>query len=187
MKERTPEQIERQRERCREYQRNHSLELAEKKRIYNANHKSQIKERSHKYYIEHKDVLNEKNAEYHRTHKDEIAKVVKRYDATHRNEIAANQLKLKIDVLTHYGNGKCACVKCGCSDVRTLTIDHVNGGGNNHRRISGLSGGTEMYRWLKKQKYPTGYQTLCMNDQFIKKLDNKEGSNKKRGDFASPL
>jgi hypothetical protein len=37
-----------------------------------------------------------------------------------------------------------------------------------------MSGGLEFYRWLIKNNYPEGYQTLCMNDQFIKKAENKE-------------
>lgn len=81
--------------------------------------------------------------------------------------------ELKIEVLTHYGYGILACVKCGFSDIRALTIDHINGGGWRHRRKLGLSGNM-FYRWLKRTKYPTGYQTLCMNCQFIK---SAEGGN----------
>lgn len=77
-------------------------------------------------------------------------------------------------VLTHYGDGKCACVKCGFDDVRALSIDHIAGQGNRIRRE--LNFGGQMYHWLKMQGYPKGYQTLCMNCQFVKRIENKECS-----------
>ena len=76
--------------------------------------------------------------------------------------------------LVHYGNGKCACVKCGFDDVRALSIDHIDGRGNHFRQQNPMGG--QVYHWLKMQGYPTGYQTLCMNCQFIKRSDNKESS-----------
>ena len=75
------------------------------------------------------------------------------------------QIELKIKVLTHYGNGKCACVKCGFDDIRALSIDHIGGGGREHMRNAKIG---NMYLWLWKQNFPDGYQTLCMNCQFIK-------------------
>lgn len=58
----------------------------------------------------------------------------------------------------HYG-WACAC--CGESNPGFLTIDHVNGGGNKHRKEVG--GGNAFYAWLIRQGYPDGYQTLCYN------------------------
>ena len=86
--------------------------------------------------------------------------------------------KVKEEVLTHYGNGKCACVKCDFADIRALSIDHINGGGVSHRRNI-KCGGSSLYIWLRKNKYPEGYQTLCMNCQFIKSAINKECTGKK--------
>lgn len=74
------------------------------------------------------------------------------------------------ECLIHYGNGKLACVKCGFSDERALSIDHINGGGTQERKSKG---GNTSYR-LKKANYPEGYQTLCMNCQFIKRTENNE-------------
>ena len=81
--------------------------------------------------------------------------------------------KLKIQVLEHYGNGKLACVKCGFLDIRALTIDHINGGGNAERKRLNRTG-LRIYVWLKNQGFPSGYQTLCMNCQMIKKSQNGE-------------
>lgn len=76
----------------------------------------------------------------------------------------------KLEVLGHYGkNGKPVCVVCGENRVLCLTIDHINGGGMKHRKlVTGGSGGSRFYYWLKRNGYPEGYQTLCMNDNFLK-------------------
>lgn len=81
----------------------------------------------------------------------------------------------KILVLTHYGNGKLACVKCGFSDIRALSIDHINGGGS-EERIAKIKRGTKFYSWLMKNNYPLGFQTLCMNCQWIKRDERREYS-----------
>ena len=79
----------------------------------------------------------------------------------------------KAEVLTHYGGGKCACVKCGESRMACLSIDHIEGGGNK-QRVGNLRASTTFYRWLKAEGYPKGYQTLCMNCQFVKRFDRGE-------------
>lgn len=79
---------------------------------------------------------------------------------------------VKIDVLEHYGGGKLACVRCGFSDIRALTLDHVNGNGADDRKLRGSGG--RLYFYLRRFGYPEGYQTLCMNCQFIKAHENKE-------------
>lgn len=75
----------------------------------------------------------------------------------------------KESVLTYYGNGKYACVRCGFDDSRALSIDHINGGGCKHKQQ--ISNG-EMYKWLMDNNYPSGYRTLCMNCQWITKSEN---------------
>jgi hypothetical protein len=83
----------------------------------------------------------------------------------------------KLEVLTHYGNNKCACVKCGFDDIRALSIDHIDSNGAEQRKSlykKNKAGGIVFYKWLKKQGYPIGYQTLCMNCQFIKRCEKRE-------------
>lgn len=66
-------------------------------------------------------------------------------------------------VINHYGV-VCAC--CGESEIVFLVIDHINGGGNTHRKVTGS--GSNFYYWLIKNKYPIGYQVLCHNCNFAK-------------------
>ena len=92
----------------------------------------------------------------------------------HSEQCRKHNKKLKIEVLTHYGNGKLACVVCGEARINCLSIDHIKGDGAKHRREIGKSGGRSLWYWLKRNGYPEGYQTLCMNDQWIKRHENKE-------------
>ena len=72
--------------------------------------------------------------------------------------------KTKIDTLNVYGNCKCAI--CNIENLDVLSIDHINGGGNQHRKEIGRIGGVDFYCWLKNNNYPKGYRVLCMNCQF---------------------
>jgi hypothetical protein len=60
------------------------------------------------------------------------------------------------EVLSHYGE-KCIC--CGESELKFLTIDHIDGGGNSHREKIG----SNIYRWLIKNSFPQGFRILCFN------------------------
>lgn len=66
--------------------------------------------------------------------------------------------KLVNEVITYYGG---ACICCGNITKAHLTIDHIGGGGNQHAREIGR--GVALYRWLKRNKFPTGFQVLCAN------------------------
>lgn len=91
-----------------------------------------------------------------------------RYTIDAKRRLVSNQ-KLKVEVLNHYGYGKCSCFRCGFSDLRALTLDHING-----RKRSSDKYGQRLYRQLKEDGYPEGYMTLCMNCQFIKKVEAGE-------------
>jgi hypothetical protein len=74
---------------------------------------------------------------------------------------------LKIDTFNIYGG--CRCELCGEKDLRILSIDHIAGGGRRHRKSLGINGGNPFYRWLRDNKYPSGYRVLCFNCQSIEK------------------
>ena len=95
------------------------------------------------------------------------------FKARHRKESKRFRDRVKILVLTHYAKGKLACVQCGFNDIRALSIDHMDGGGSNHKKSLGLKSNT-FYQWLVANGYPDSYQTLCMNCQFIKRVEHDE-------------
>lgn len=61
-------------------------------------------------------------------------------------------------VINAYGN-KCNC--CNEDTFEFLTIDHINGGGHQHRKEV-----KNIYSWLIKNNFPSGFRTLCMNCNF---------------------
>lgn len=100
--------------------------------------------------------------QYYQSHKKEI-------NANHKRDYEKNRGKrqqihrryyreLKQKILDHYGF-ECAC--CGVSEFEFLTIDHMNGGGNKHRKEVGS--GVAFYLWLIRNNYPKGFQILCYN------------------------
>lgn len=70
-------------------------------------------------------------------------------------------------VLTHYG-GK--CVECNESKPTCLAIDHIEGGGNTHRKKIGKYG-SGFFKWLIDNDFPEGFQILCHNCNMDKYLN----------------
>jgi hypothetical protein len=70
---------------------------------------------------------------------------------------------LREEVLNAYGN-MCKC--CGETEKVFLSIDHINGGGNAHRKAVGGSS-HQIYLWLKRFNFPQNdFRCLCMNCQI---------------------
>jgi hypothetical protein len=76
--------------------------------------------------------------------------------------------KLRREVFDQYGS---ICQCCGESNFLFLQLDHVNNDGAKERKELGLVGGHSFYRYLKKQNYPEGYQVLCANCNFGKRMN----------------
>jgi len=119
-----------------------------------------VKAYRHQYYLQHREENYQRNRDYQKAHRKEI---------NERNRLRRQQIKK--EVLIHYGKGVLACIHCGFADIRALSIDHINGGGTKHYREIGNA---HLSEWLRKQGFPEGYQTLCMNCQWIKRAIRKE-------------
>lgn len=79
--------------------------------------------------------------------------------------------KCKQEVLNHYGK-VCAC--CGEKSLYFLTLDHPKNNGKEHKgNGKNRYKGEALYRFLKKNDYPTGIQVLCFNCN-IGKRNNKD-------------
>lgn len=69
--------------------------------------------------------------------------------------------KLKYEVFMHYSEDLMICNCCGETTIKFLTLDHINGNGAQHRKEVGSA--RQVYRDLRKNNYPEGYQILCYN------------------------
>ena len=87
--------------------------------------------------------------------------------ATESEKTRRSQDRCREQVFEAYGGYKCNC--CGETERMFLSIDHVHNDGASQRK-AGLYGGsgTAFYIWLRKNKFPSGYQVLCMNCQIGK-------------------
>lgn len=73
-----------------------------------------------------------------------------------RKHTAVRQL-----VVEHYSVGTNRCARCGESRLQCLDVDHIDGGGRNHRKQVGRGYG--FYCWLRRNGLPIGYRVLCAN------------------------
>jgi len=105
---------------------------------------------------ERRETLNRASREYYVKNREVVKASKKRY-----------RDNMKIKVLRHYSHGTMKC-KCGYSDTRALCIDHINGGGVQHRKKIGES---NLYIWLVRNNYPKGFQVLCHNCNIVKKIE----------------
>lgn len=72
------------------------------------------------------------------------------------NSLHEKNLKLKKLVMSKYGN---ICQCCSEDELFFLSIDHINGGGRQHRDKIG----NHLYNWLRRNNFPPGFQVLCLN------------------------
>ena len=70
--------------------------------------------------------------------------------------------KLKLEVFSHYSNGKPKCACCEWDkDMNGLSLDHIHGR-KDPKEPKGLSS-SRLYRYVKKSGYPPTFRVLCLN------------------------
>lgn len=79
-----------------------------------------------------------------------------RYQAIQKKSARKRRKEIRAAVLEHYG-GKCEC--CWESQPEFLAIDHIDGGGAQHRKQVKM----DMSYWLYKNNFPLGFRLLCHN------------------------
>jgi hypothetical protein len=91
-------------------------------------------------------------------------KQIKTWSKNHREKKISYyknyRVNLRWQILCHYSNSappSCAC--CGENIKEFLCIDHIAGGGTQHR----LKVGKNMYQWIKRNNYPPMFRVLCYN------------------------
>ncbi len=129
----------------------------------------------------------ESNRKYREANKQRISDYHSNYREEHKVKLTAQQAawakanpeqrrrnarnyyyKLRDAAMEAYGG--LVCNWCGIDEPLVLGIDHIDGGGNAHRKeLSGKTTNTNVFfRWLRDNDYPPGFQVLCMNCNHAK-------------------
>lgn len=78
----------------------------------------------------------------------------------HLQQQRDHKAETKLAALNAYGGPRCS--QCGNASIDILEIDHIDGGGNQHRKqVTQGAGGYPFHHWLKANGYPEGFQVLC--------------------------
>ena len=75
--------------------------------------------------------------------------------------------KNRLCTLIHYGGNPPVCSCCKEYRLEFLAVDHVNGGGGKHHKELKKKN-TNIYTWLRKNNFPSGFQILCHNCNMSK-------------------
>ncbi|OPZ36860.1 MAG: hypothetical protein BWY99_01970 [Synergistetes bacterium ADurb.BinA166] len=75
----------------------------------------------------------------------------------------ALEAALKRETLQMLTGGIPKCEDCPVDDVRILTVDHVHGGGNEHRRSLGMTSSQSMYSHVRKLQDKSDFAVRCYN------------------------
>ena len=116
--------------------------------------------------------------------KENPEKYKKRYDKwVNNNRDRYREIKresyqrIKERAFKKYSHGKLECRCCGEKIFQFLSIDHVNNDGAKHRelltrkkRSKNSGAGQAIYSWLVRNRYQKGFQILCMNCNWGKRL-----------------
>ena len=108
--------------------------------------------RSKKWFKENKERRYEFIKEWNKKNPDKIKNYQKKY-----------KMKLRKQVIGYYSAYKYRCACCLDIHMEFLTIDHIKGAGNKHRKEIKVGGGHQFYTWLINNHFPIGYRVLCMN------------------------
>lgn len=108
-----------------------------------------------KYHEENRDSIIQKTNDWVRQNPDK-----------RRKNALAHYYRLQDDAIMAYGGY--VCVWCGIDEPLVLTLDHVENNGAAQRRELGFKGGARLYKWLRENGYPQGFQVLCMNCNHAK-------------------
>ena len=110
-----------------------------------------------KYYLKNKERIKKQQLEHYYQNRKRNPRY--KIEATVRAK--KHRVKMKELVFSNYG-GKCNC--CEESNMKFLTIDHVNNKGREHVRSNGKRYlGFLLYKWARDNNYPDSLQVLCFN------------------------
>ena len=116
---------------------------------YRKKNKKKINEQALKSYYKHREKIIKKHNIYQKENADKINKFNRE-----------NRKKIKLKVLNYYSNNNPKCICCNEIQIEFLCIDHINGNGNEHRKLIKHEW---ICTWIVRNNFPIGFQILCFN------------------------
>lgn len=141
------------------------------------------------YYLKNRDFLLKRQKRYNSERKEAIKVYQKEYWKKNHEKVLSYQRKYRKEhPEEHRTSGRNAhrrnrkevlelmggkCIRCGFSDIRTLQIDHVNGGGvKEKKKFTAITYLKKVIKSFNEGK--NEYQLLCANCNWIKKSERDE-------------
>ena len=184
--EMTPEQIEARRAYMREYMNRRNAEMTpEEREEFNATKREYERARRAEATAEQAERNRTRSREQARARRaamtpEQRAEEYRRISEARRQRddfpekraarLATNarfRTALRQTALIRYSSDPAHCTCCGEQSTEFLVIDHIGGGGTQHRKSLNAS---SIYTWLKRHGYPDGYRVLCHNCNFAVRL-----------------
>jgi hypothetical protein len=126
--------------------------------------KEQILAATRAYYEKNKEKCEAKKREWQKENLEKVRAYGAKWRAQNpEKHLARNKNykdRLRDECFAAYG-GSCFC--CGEARKEFLAMDHVEGGGNKHRKTEKLRGGGTTHLWLKRRGYPKTFRLSCHN------------------------
>ncbi len=158
----------------KEYYQQNRERILDNQRRYVMTNKGQISRKlcQARYRLKHRDLITARSRARRTLHPQKYRAIAKKHYAQ----------KLKGILFQILGGPRCSSASClvpgGCSDIRCLQFDHINGGGSADMRR--FRNPAEMYRYYSKhpEDAKKTLQVLCANCNWIKRYDKEESPNK---------
>ena len=162
----------------KKYDRQHKRELREKfpekykkiqKKSYEKN-KEKYRKRERELRQENPEKYRIKNKLWRKNNPEKVEKIKEK----NRELWKKSHIALKKEVFTHYSKSlKCIC--CGVKGLEFLNMDHIipkrEMAKDNEliqKKFTSKLKGEALWKWLKKNNYPKGFQILCWNCNYAK-------------------
>lgn len=128
-----------------------------------------------RWVLENEERKRQYDKEYYHKNREANINRVREWNEANKERSKVNAKRsywrLKEAAYMAYGGYKCQC--CGETEPLFLSIDHVNNDGHLYRKAKKTETGTwikvgshcgeNLFRWLRRENYPEGFQVLCLN------------------------
>ena len=129
--------------------------------------RKKINQRARERHAKNPEKFRKKGRVYYQKNRDKEIIRGKVYREKYKGTLEQRRLGIKLEALTHYSkiisNSDIPCCAC-CGENfshKFLTLDHIKGKKSmGHKRGFG---GEKIYRWAKRNDFPSGLQVLCWN------------------------